>query len=78
MAEYFGATVADIFNTMPKRFKPEEAKDVDIVIGYEATGEGGGKWTATIQAWTLKVEKVEGAQPAARRPFMPMRKFLSA
>ena len=59
MAEYFGATVADIFNTMPERFKPEEAKDVDIVIGYEATGEGGGKWTATIKHGTLKVEKVE-------------------
>ena len=59
MAEYFGATVADIFNTMPKRFKPEEAKDVDIVIGYEATGEGGGKWTAHIKHGTLTVNKVE-------------------
>jgi uncharacterized OB-fold protein/putative sterol carrier protein len=59
MAEYFGATVADIFNTMPKRFKPEEAKDVDIVIGYEATGEGGGMWTAHIKHGTLTVSKVE-------------------
>ena len=59
MAEYFGATVADIFNTMPKRFKPEEAKDVDIVIGYEATGEGGGKWMAHIKHGTLTVSKVE-------------------
>jgi uncharacterized OB-fold protein/putative sterol carrier protein len=60
MTEYFGTTVADIFDTMPKRFKPEEAKDVDIVIGYEATGEGGGKWKATIKHGTLKVETVEG------------------
>ncbi|MBA4397433.1 MAG: hypothetical protein C0394_08640 [Syntrophus sp. (in: bacteria)] len=59
MAEYFGATVADIFNTMPKRFKPEEAKDVDILIGYEATGEGGGMWTAHIKHGTLTVSKVE-------------------
>ncbi len=59
MAEYFGATVADIFNTMPKRFKPEDAKDVDIVIGYEATGEGGGMWTAHIKHGTLTVNKVE-------------------
>jgi hypothetical protein len=59
MAEYFGATVADIFNTMPKRFKPEEAKDVDILIGYEATGEGGGLWTAHIKHGTLTVSKVE-------------------
>jgi hypothetical protein len=59
MAEYFGATVADIFNTMPKRFKPEEAKDVDILIGYEATGEGGGMWTAHIKHGALTVSKVE-------------------
>jgi hypothetical protein len=59
MAEYFGATVADIFETMPKRFKPEEAKDVDILIGYEATGEGGGMWTAHIKHGTLTVSKVE-------------------
>jgi uncharacterized OB-fold protein/putative sterol carrier protein len=59
MAEYFGATVADIFDTMPKRFKPEEAKDVDIIIGYDATGERGGKWTAHIKNGTLTVNKVE-------------------
>lgn len=59
MAEYFGATVADIFNTMPKRFKPDEAKDVDILIGYEATGEGGGMWTAHIKHGTLTVNQVE-------------------
>ncbi len=40
MAEFYGTTVADIFNTMPKRFKPEEAKDEDIAIGYECKGEG--------------------------------------
>jgi uncharacterized OB-fold protein/putative sterol carrier protein len=60
MVEYFGTTVADIFATMPKRFKPQEAKEVDITIGYEATGEGGGKWKATIKQGTLKVETVEG------------------
>jgi hypothetical protein len=65
MKEYYGATVADIFGTMPKRFKPEEAKDVDILIGYEATGEGGGMWTAHIKHGTLtvtKVEKLEGCK----------------
>jgi len=59
MTEYYGATVADIFDTMPKRFKPEEAKDVDILIGYEATGEGGGMWTAHIKHGTLTVSKVD-------------------
>lgn len=60
MKAFFGTTVADIFDTMPRRFKPDEARDVDVVIGYEAKGEGGGKWKVTIQAGTIRVETVEG------------------
>jgi len=60
MAEFFGTTVSDIFNTMPKRFKPEAAKGVDVVIGYECGGEGGGKWKLTVKDQTAKVETVEG------------------
>lgn len=60
MAELFGTTVADIFHTMPKRFKSEEAKDVDIVIGYECKGDGGGKWRVRIKEGTIKVEEVAG------------------
>ncbi len=60
MAEFYGTTVADIFNTMPKRFKPEEAKEEDIAIGYECKGEGGGKWKVTIKHGTIKVEEVKG------------------
>ncbi len=60
MKAFFGTTVADIFDTMPRRFKPDEARDVDVVIGYEAKGEGGGKWKVTIQGGTIRVETVEG------------------
>jgi uncharacterized OB-fold protein/putative sterol carrier protein len=60
MAEFFGTTVADIFNTMPKRFKPGEAKDEDIVIGYECKGDGGGKWRVHIKNGTIRVEEVAG------------------
>ena len=60
MTGFFGTTVADIFNTMPKRFKPEEAKDVDIVIGYECKGDGGGKWKVHIKNGTIQVEEVSG------------------
>ncbi len=59
MAEYFGSKVEDIFNTMPERFLPEGVKGVDVVIGYDITGEGGGKWFITIKDATLKVEKVD-------------------
>jgi uncharacterized OB-fold protein/putative sterol carrier protein len=60
MAEFFGTTVADIFNTMPTRFKPEEARDVDIIIGYECRGDGGGKWKVHIKNGTIQVEEVAG------------------
>lgn len=60
MAEFFGTTVADIFNTMPKRFKPEASKGVDVVIGYDCAGPGGGKWKLTVKDQTAKIETVEG------------------
>jgi uncharacterized OB-fold protein len=60
MTEFFGATITDIFNTMPKRFRPEASRGVDVVIGYECGGEGGGKWKLTVRDQTLKVETVKG------------------
>ncbi len=49
MAEFFGTTIADIFNTMPRRFKPEASRGIDVVIGYECGGEDGGKWKLTVK-----------------------------
>lgn len=63
MAEYFGTNVEAIFDTMPERFKPEKVQDVDVTIGYDITGDGGGKWLVTIQNGTLKVEKIAGDFP---------------
>ncbi|MCK7495503.1 MAG: hypothetical protein MZW92_34035 [Comamonadaceae bacterium] len=47
MAEYWGVKVEDIFNTMQERFRPEGAKDVDAVFGYDIKGEG--KWKLTVK-----------------------------
>lgn len=64
MTEYFGTNADAIFNTMPERFKPDGVKGVDVTIGYDITGEGGGKWVVTIKDSTLKVEKLENDLPA--------------
>jgi len=64
MAEYFGTSVEAIFNTMPERFRPEKVQDVDVVIGYDITGDGGGKWLVSIKAGTLNVEKIDGDFPS--------------
>ncbi|MEN6473982.1 MAG: SCP2 sterol-binding domain-containing protein [Syntrophaceae bacterium] len=58
MAEYFGSKVEDIFNTMPARFLPQGVAGVDVVIGYDISGEGGGRWTVTIRDATLAVAAV--------------------
>ena len=63
MAEYYGSKVVDIFNTMPVRFKPDGVKGVDVTIGYDILGEGGGTWVVTIKDAALKVEKIAGDLP---------------
>ncbi len=47
MAEYWGIKVEDIFNSMKERFRPEGAKDVDAVFGYDILDEG--KWKLTVK-----------------------------
>ena len=60
MAEYFGTAVEDIFNTMEERFLPDGTADVDVTIGYNISGEGGGHWKVTIKEGTLKTEEMDG------------------
>ncbi|MCD6570414.1 MAG: SCP2 sterol-binding domain-containing protein [Deltaproteobacteria bacterium] len=57
MAEYYGVTVEDIFNTMEERFRPDKAEGIDMTIGYDIAGEGGGKWTITVKDQTCSVKK---------------------
>jgi len=60
MVQYFGIAVEDIFNTMEERFLPEGTVDVDVTIGYNISGEGGGHWKVTIKEGTLKTEVMDG------------------
>lgn len=57
MAEYWGVNVEDIFNTMKERFRPEGAKDVDAVFGYDIAGEG--KWKLTVKNDAMALEKTD-------------------
>lgn len=58
MAEFFGTTVEDIFNTMPARFKTEKAEGLALIIGYKC-GDAG-QWKVAVKAGKLKVAKVKG------------------
>lgn len=55
MAEYWGIKVEDIFNSMKDRFRPEGAKGVDAVFGYDIKDEG--KWKLTVKNETMNLEK---------------------
>ncbi|MCK9364079.1 MAG: SCP2 sterol-binding domain-containing protein [Syntrophales bacterium] len=57
MAEYWGVTVADIFNSMPERFRPEGARDVAAVFGYDIKDEG--KWQLTVKNNSMALEKTD-------------------
>ena len=50
-------TAADIIESMPERFRPEEAKGLDVTIGYDLHGEGGGQWTAVIRDGKCTLEE---------------------
>jgi putative sterol carrier protein len=47
---------------LPERFKPEKAKDVDIIAQLNITGPDGGSWAVTIKNQKLKI--TEGTHPA--------------
>ncbi len=57
MAEYWGIKVEDIFNTMKERFRPEGAKDVDAIFGYDIKDEG--KWKLTVKNNEMALEKTD-------------------
>jgi hypothetical protein len=57
MAEYWGIKVEDIFNTMKDRFRPEGAKDVDAVFGYDIADEG--QWKLTVKNNAMTIEKTD-------------------
>ncbi|GAB4304702.1 MAG: hypothetical protein Kow0090_20310 [Myxococcota bacterium] len=48
-------TVAEIFNSMESRVRPEGVKGVAANYGYIITGQGGGEWTVCVKDGAVKV-----------------------
>ncbi len=55
MGEYYGIDVADIFNSMQSRFRPEGAEGVEASIGYDITGTG--MWELRIGPGGMSLDK---------------------
>jgi len=52
-----GVTAQDIFATLVERFRPENAKGLDVTIGYNITGDDGGGWTTIIKDGKCTLEE---------------------
>jgi putative sterol carrier protein len=47
--------------TLPQRFKPSKAADVDVIVQVTITGPNGGDWTVIIK--DQKIDAKEGVHP---------------
>jgi putative sterol carrier protein len=53
------STPKEFFNNiLPKRFKPEKAKGIDVTVQIDINGENSGNWIITIK--DQKIEAKEG------------------
>lgn len=52
-------TVKELFERMPASFQPQATAGLDVVIQFDITGEGGGKFLVSIKDGALEI--VEGA-----------------
>ncbi len=55
--------IQDIFENMVQE-APAKVGDLDTVILFDLSGEGGGKWTLKIEGGQASVEEGETAAPA--------------
>jgi len=58
------ATVKEVFDQMPGRFRADKATGTNAVIQYDIGGEGGGTWHAIIKEGTCAVNPGPGPTPS--------------
>jgi putative sterol carrier protein len=59
------ADVQPIFDAMPDRFQSDKAGDLELVIQFDLSGDGGGHWVATIKDGAIDVDKGMADSPQA-------------
>ncbi len=60
MAEHYGISIEEIFDSMESRFLSDRAQGVAATIGYKIYGTGGGAWQLLIDNGKMKLEKGTG------------------
>ena len=59
------ATVAELFEKMPGQFQPDKAGDMNAVILFDLSGEGGGQWSVKIADGSCNVSPGAADSPKA-------------
>lgn len=58
-------SAAEIFEQMPTRFLPENARGVNAVVQFDLSGDEGGQWHVEIADGTCAVEEGVAENPTA-------------
>ncbi len=59
------ATVAELFERMPSQFQADKAGDMNAVILFDLSGEGGGQWSVAIADGACDVQVGAADSPKA-------------
>ena len=59
------ATVAELFERMPSQFQADKAGDMNAVILFDLSGEGGGQWSVAIADGKCSVTQGAASSPKA-------------
>lgn len=59
------ATVAELFEKMPSQFQADKAGDMNAVILFDLSGEGGGQWSVKIADGACDITKGAADSPKA-------------
>ena len=58
-------TPAEIFANISERFDVEKAKDLELTVAFNLTGDNGGQWAVQVANGTAKVVEGEVDDPTA-------------
>jgi putative sterol carrier protein len=58
-------SAADLFKNMPQVFDAAKAGNLNAVVQFDLSGEGGGQWYVTIANGTCQVAQGTSASPTA-------------
>ena len=56
--------VQQLFDLLPALFRPEKARQTDLAVQFELTGEAGGEWFVQVQHGALTVARGRAKSPS--------------